>query len=640
MTDAPARPDRARFAQAVDEANIPVLLMLLVQMTGDLRWMEAPYRPRRAVGLDDNDDGRLPPEIQAEIRAAALDAILAWRAGRPLAIAEPDPALLEEMLACAMGERPPAGYGEIVAEGLGLARHSLSEPAPAPEGFRVVVIGAGASGICAAIRLRERGIETTILEKNGDYGGTWLENRYPAAGVDTPSAIYAYSFAPHDWSRPFALRDEIHGYVAGVARKFGLPEITRFNTAVTRADWDEAAKLWRIEAEGPDGTVRLEAEAVISCVGVLNIPKTPTIPGLESFPGPAFHTARWPEDLDVTGKRVAVVGNGASAMQVVPAIAERTEHLTVYARSPQWAAPFPQFGRRIPEGVRMLMREVPLYRAWHRQRMTWTFNDRVHGSLQKDPDWPHPARALNASNDAHRRYFEDYVRAELGERQDLAPLVIPNYPPFGKRMLMDNGWFRTVARPDVTLVADRLAEIDGAELVAGDGTRREADVLVLAIGFVTARMLGNYEVRGRGGRLLSEVWDDDDPRAYLGTTVPGFPNFFMLLGPNVGLGHGGSIIANVEMQTDYILALLDAMFARRAAAMEVRGDVHDAYNERVDAAHEKMVWTHPGMTNWYRNDRGRVVALTPWRNDDFWRMTRKADPDDYVFERAGLEAAR
>ncbi|SDW10540.1 4-hydroxyacetophenone monooxygenase [Albimonas donghaensis] len=639
MTDA-ASADRARFAAAVADANIPVLLMLLVQMTGDLRWMQAPYRPRRAIGLDDNDDGGLPPGIQSEIRDAALDAILTWRAGRPLAIAEPDPALLEEMLACAMAERPPEGYGEIIAEGLGLARHSLSEPVPAPEGFRVIVIGGGASGICAAIRLRERGIATTLIEKNDDYGGTWLENRYPAAGVDTPNAIYAYSFAPHDWTRPFALRDEIHGYLSGVARDFRLPEITRFGTTVTRADWDEGARIWRVEAEGPDGREVLEAEAVISCVGVLNIPKTPTIPGLDSFPGPAFHTARWPEGLDVTGKRVAVVGNGASAMQVVPAIAERTEHLTVYARSPQWAAPFPQFGREIPEGVRMLLREVPLYRAWHRQRMTWTFNDRVHGSLQKDPDWPHPDRALNASNDAHRRHFEDYVRAELGERQDLAPLVIPTYPPFGKRMLMDNGWFRTMARPDVTLVADRLAEVDGAELVAGDGARREADVLVLAIGFVTARMLGNYQVTGRGGRLLSEVWDDDDPRAYLGTTVPGFPNFFMLLGPNVGLGHGGSIIANVEMQTDYVLALLDALFARRAEAIEVREDVHDAYNARVDAAHEKMVWTHPGMTNWYRNDRGRVVALTPWRNDDFWRMTRKADPDDYVFDRAPAEAAR
>lgn len=634
MNDAmqPGTADQARrLAEGVAMANIPTLLMVLVQATGDLKWLEAPYAPRRGRGLDDNDSGGLPEAVQAEIRAAALEAMAGMQAGKPLALPEPAPDLLARMLAVSMAEEVPGEYGENIAAGLGIGPHARRpQRLAAPEGFRVLIVGAGISGICAGIRLQQAGVAFEIWEKDEAAGGTWYENRYPGCGVDTPNHLYSFSFARHDWEHYFALRDELYGYFRGVAEDHGLMDHITLNARVERCRWDDAAQEWEVTVAHDGRTLTRRANVVISGVGVLNIPQVPPIKGLETFPGLSFHTAHWPEGLDLAGKRVAVVGNGATAMQIVPAIADRTEHLTVFARSKQWAAPFPQFRQKVPAPVRDLLREVPLYQAWYRQRLAWTFNDRIHPTLQKDPDWPHPERSLNAVNDRHREQFVEYVKAELGDRQDLLDKVLPDFPPFGKRMLLDNGWYRTVARPDVTLVAEHLAEVQGDVLVAGDGSEHRAEVLILATGFKAAEILSSMEVAGRGGRRIAEAWDGDDARAYLGTTVAGFPNLFTLLGPNVGLGHGGSIIGSIENQMDYVMSALAQMFAHGAAEIEVRGEVYDAYNARVDAAHERMVWTHRGMSNWYRNSRGRVVAITPWRNDDFWRMTRRADPDDYI----------
>jgi 4-hydroxyacetophenone monooxygenase len=624
--------DRRALLEGVKQANIPTLIPVLVQLTGDRKWLERPYAPRKGRGLDDNDTGGLPGPIQDEIKSAAHEAIANWLDGAPVALARPDDALLARMLSVSMGEAAPPEYGEIIAADMGLASHRLGRAPRAPTDFCVAIVGAGVSGICAAIKLRELGIACEIFEKAADFGGTWWENTYPGAGVDTPNHIYSFSFAKNDWSRYFALQGELLDYFVDVADRHGLRQCTRFNTAVRRIVWDDASQKWNVELRGPGGDAEhVVASVVISAVGALNNPLIPGIPGLETFPGPVFHTAQWPGDVDVRGKRVAVVGNGASAMQVVPAIAEQVGHLAIFARSKQWAAPFPQFQKKVPGPVRALLRNVPLYYAWYRQRLAWTFNDRIHESLQKDPNWPHPERSLNAVNDGHRSFFTDYVVEELGERRDLLEKVLPDYPPYGKRMLLDNGWYRAIARDNVTLIADRLAEVRGRTLVASGGEAHEADILVLATGFTAVEFLASFDVIGRRGRVLREQWGKDNARAYLGATIPGFPNLFTLLGPNVGLGHGGSVIKAVELQVDYVLSVLERMFERGAASVEVREDVCEGYNARVDEAHQRMVWTHRGTDNWYRNSRGRVVAITPWRNDDFWRMTRQANANDYVF---------
>lgn len=628
--------DRALLKQGVDQANIPALLMTLVQLTGDRKYIAAPYIPRKARGLDDNDSGGLSEEIQADVREAAWAAISAWVDGQELALARPSNTELSAMLTIAMDETVPPEYGDAIAAGLRLDPEP--EAAPAAKALKAIIIGAGISGMAAAVRLREMGIEHTIFEKNEGFGGTWWENRYPGCGVDTPYLTYTFSFRPNDWTAYFPLRDEIENYLRETAQESGLYDHARFGTKVERAEWLSDRNQWQVTVCTPDGTEEVHyADIVMSAVGILNIPVVPDIKNLSGFAGRVVHTCDWPDDVDLKGKRVAVVGNGASAMQVVPAIADQVAELNIFARSKQWAAPFPQFRKPIPDGVRYLMQVVPLYRAWVEQRLTWTFNDRLHDTLFRDPEWPEPARAVNAANDGHRRFFTRYMREELGDREDLIPLLLPDYPPYGKRMLLDNGWYRTLRKPHVHLIPQRLSEVRGSTLVAGDGQEIEADVLILATGFQAANMLGSYDVIGRDGRVLREFWEGDNVAAYLGTLVPGFPNFFIVLGPNIGAGHGGSMFRIIENQVHYATRVINALAESQASSVEVREDVYFDYRDKIDAAHEKLVWTHPGTSNWYRNSRGRVTAITPWRNDAFWRMSREVNRDDLMFDTAKIE---
>ncbi len=614
----------------IDQANIPTLLLVLVQLTGDQKWLRDPYAPRRGRGVDDNDSGNLSEDIQKAIRSAACDAIFAWVRGLAPALPRPDRPFLAHMLSVAMSEDVPAQYGDVIAAAMKFEDEPAGAKAPAHT--KAIIIGGGVSGICAAIKLHEMGVECQILEKNSEFGGTWWENRYPGCGVDTPNLTYTFSFAPTDWSRYFPLQREILNYLIQTATRHGLRKCVAFETTVKQARWREKDMQWEVLATDKEGReTRHIADIVISAAGVLNTPSVPQIPGLQSFAGPVFHSSQWPDDLDVAAKRVAVVGNGASAMQLVPAIAPQVSQLTIFARSKQWAAPFPQFGKQVPDAVRYLINTVPLYHLWYEQRLSWTFNDRVHGTLFKDPAWKEPQLSVNAINDGHRRFFTSYVISELGSRQDLLPHVLPDYPPFAKRMLLDNGWYRTLTRDNVRLIPHHLAEVRGHELLGGNGETAQADVLILATGFKATELLNSYEVIGRNGRSLKDFWQTDDASAYLGSTVPGFPNFFILLGPNVGSGHGGSMIRNIECQAHYALSVLRTMFEKRASAAEVREDIYENYKKRIDDAHEKMVWTHPGVESWYKNTRGRVIAITPWRNDAFWRMTRQANPDDYVW---------
>ncbi len=628
--------DRQRYAEAISTANVPCLLMVLVQLTGDRRWLDDPYRVRRAPGMGDNDTGGLADDVQREVRDAALAAILAWKEDGEVALPDPPPDLLVDMLRAATGEPVPDEYGAFTAAQLAGDRR-VAAPISGAEALDLVIVGAGASGIAAAVYFEQAGIPFTILERNDDVGGVWHENRYPGAGVDTPNHLYSFSFMAHDWPMYFALQPDVHAYLRAVADEFGLRDRIRFGTEVVDAEWVEGDQRWRVRVRptgrSDDAGDVLDARILISATGIFNPPRFPDIDGLDRFAGPVVHTARWRPDVQLDGKRVAVIGNGASAMQVCPEIHRRVDRLTIFQRSTHWAAPFDQFRRAVPEPIRFLLREVPLYRAWYRVRLGWTFNDRVHAALQKDPDWEHADRSLNAINDGHRQFFERYIEAELGDRTDLLATVVPPYPPFGKRMLMDNGWYRMLRSPAVELVDSPVAEIDGDTIRTGDGRSFEADVLIVATGFDVLNFGTAFEVRGRNGESLRERWGDDG-RAYMGMAVPGFPNFFVLYGPNTQPGHGGSLIFVIEMLLDYLLDVFAQMADGGVTSIEVREDVHDRYNERIDAAHEQMVWTHPGMETYYRNSAGRVVVNYPWRNVDLYAATRRADLDDFVVRSA------
>jgi 4-hydroxyacetophenone monooxygenase len=312
-------------------------------------------------------------------------------------------------------------------------------------------------------------------------------------------------------------------------------------------------------------------------------------------------------------------------MQLVPSIADRVASVAVYQRSAQWARPVAGYSDPIAEGAQWLLAHLPFYVQWYRFNMFWRYGDGLLPFLRKDPNWPHPDRAVNKGNDRHREELTDFILSELKDRPDLVEKCLPTYPPYGKRILLDNGWFRTLTRPNVELVTDKIDRLAREGVVTSDGKLRPADIIVVSTGFKVTEMAARLNITGRDGKRLAEVWAGDNPTAYLGLTVPDFPNFFCMLGPNSGPAHGGSVIFQSECQSRYITACLVDMIEHGIAAIDVRQEVHDRYVREVDREHEQMIWTHPGMTTYYRNSRGRVFSAMPWRFVDYWKMTH--DPD-------------
>jgi 4-hydroxyacetophenone monooxygenase len=551
----------------------------------------------------------------------------------------PDHATILEMMSFMVGEHVSDEYVPMMLEELALdgADHrsthweSRSAMRARAANRRVVVIGAGMSGILAAIRLEEAGIAYTVIEKNDAVGGTWYENRYPGCRVDVASQFYSYSFDMRpDWSEYFPRREEIHRYFESCVDRYGIRPHIRFGTEVVRARWDEAASNWELELNGADGQVTtMRADAIISAVGQLNRPKYPDIPGLDRFRGRVAHTGAWPQDLEWEGKRVAVIGTGASAFQLVPAIAPRSAHVTVFQRSPVWMFPNALYHEGVSAEHQWVLRHVPYYKRWLRFLLFYPGSDAALPVWTMDPTWPHPERAVNARNDEQRKHLTAWIASQVGDDPELFAKVLPDYPVGGKRMLQDNGsWLGALKRPNVDLVTDAIAAIDETAVIDAAGRRHEVDVIALATGFHADRFLAPMTIIGRGGTDLREQWGDE-ASAYLGITVPGFPNFFCLYGPGTNLAHAGSIIFHSECQVRYILGCLRQSF-EHDVPLDCRPDAYEAYTQRLRAALKRMVWSHRGVHNWYQNARGVVVATSPWRLVDYWRWTREPDLADYL----------
>lgn len=623
---------------ALSSANIPTLLMVLVHLTGDDRWLEPPFKPTHAQGLDDNDSGGLPEDVQERIRAAVLDSVVAYRKGK-LTPTSPTPEKVARMLAVALDEDVPPAYGPLLAEELGTKSRDVEFDCAPPSNFHAVIIGAGLSGICAAIKLARANVPFTILEKNPDIGGTWLENTYPGVGVDTPSHLYSFSFAKNtSWSRYFAKANEVFDYLTTLVDTHDVRRLIEFDTEVERADYDEHAGQWNIRARRNGESRNIRATVLISAVGMVNRPSVPDIPGLDTFDGPVMHTAQWDHTVDITGRRVAVIGTGASAMQLVPTVVDDARRVTIFQRSKQWAVPHPNYHRRVSREVKTLMDEIPFYIGWYRLRSFWNFSDRLHSTIQVDPSWDHPERSVNANNERHRLFLTRYMSEQLGGREDLIAACVPDYPPYGKRPLIDNGWFRMMLRADVDLVDEGVARIEPHHVISESGDKYPADVLVMATGFKTLQMLYPMDIRGtKGQSLRGQTWPIDDARAYLGITVPGYPNFFILNGPNTNAGHGGSAIHSTEFQVRYMLQALKFMFDNDVASIDPDENAYERYNTELDEALALTVWAHPGMTTYYRNSAGRIVIASPWKYLEYWSRTEEFDPNDYTV-RYGAES--
>ena len=499
--------------------------------------------------------------------------------------------------------------------------------------FKVLIIGAGMSGLCMAIKLREAGIPFQLIEKNDTVGGTWYENRYPGCGVDTPNHFYSFSFDPnHDWTQHFSKRDELWSYLERCADTYDIRRHVTFNTEVTTVRYDTDRRRWQVTIKpviGPEQT--LEANVVVSAVGQLNRPSIPEIPGLDRFQGPAFHTAQWDSTVELEGRRVAMIGTGASGMQTGPSIADTVKHLTIFQRTPHWAAHNPNYHATVSEGKKWVLKNVPFYAKWYRFQLYWASADGLHASLQMDPNWHMPDLSLNEANQQSRETLIAHIKNEIGDNPELLAKVVPPYPPYGKRMLRDNHWYRMLTQPHVDLISESIDHIVEDGIVTSDGNKHPAEVLILATGFQAGRMMQPMAVHGQDNVTLTELWGDDNPRAHIGITVPKFPNLFLLYGPNTNLGHGGSAIFHTECQVRYIMTCLRELIETGHQVMECRQEPHDTYNEKVDEAHRNMVWAHRGVRNWSKNASGRVTTNSPWRLVDYWKMTAELNPEDFIF---------
>ncbi len=479
---------------------------------------------------------------------------------------------------------------------------------------RIAVIGTGFAGICMGIRLLKSGIKDfIILEKSGSIGGTWRDNTYPGAACDVVSHLYSYSFEPNpDWSRMFATQDEILTYTLHCVEKYGLRPFIRLNHDVTGGTFNEAAAQWRIHLKDRED---ITAQIWINGMGPLNRAVMPDISGLKDFTGTAFHSMHWRHDHDLSGKRVAVVGTGASAIQIVPNIAEKVGELHLYQRTAAWVLRKPDRPMKLWE--QRLFRSLPFTQKLYRNFFYW-LNELTVIALVKHPSLTRFIRAM-----ALRHMSKAGLSAELKAK------LTPDYTIGCKRILPSNNYYPTFLRPNVHLHTNGIDRIDGNCIISKDGTRTDVDTLILATGFEAADFPQAFKVKGRDGRCLNEEWKTG-PEAYLGTLVKGFPNMFLIIGPNTGLGHS-SMILMMEAQVNLILSCIREMDRRGKRSVEVLPDVQDAYNVEIQQRLEGTVW-NSGCVSWYQTEDGKNTSLWPGHTFEFMRRTAVAKPAEMMWK--------
>ncbi len=618
------------------EAEVPPLLPALAYVTGDLSLLRDDLRPDPILmGLP---QGGMSAEQQTTARALALDTLVRFRDDGSQVAPPPARDDLLRIAAHVVGGADLVEYLPLLEEELALRGDDRRAPQwhkadVAPEtDFRVAVIGAGMSGLLTAHRLTQAGVDVVVLEKNPEVGGTWYENQYPGCRVDNPNHNYSYSFAQrHDWPLHFSTQDVLLDYFRDCAQEFGVRDRIRFDTEVVSATWHDDDAAWTLVVRTTDGTEdTVTAQAVVSAVGQLNRPRYPDIPGRDTFTGTAFHSARWDHDAPIDGARVAVIGTGASSVQFTPEIAPRAGHLTLFSRTPPWLGPSADYHDAVSDGQKWLYAHLPSYSEWNRFWMFWRMGDGSLPGVRVDPEWDTSNGSVSAINDFMRTMLTAYLEQQFADRPDLLPHMIPSYPPGAKRMLRDNGvWAGALTRENVTVVTETIREITPTGIVTTDGVEHDVDVIVYGTGFQASHFLTPMRVFGRGGVELHEQWNGE-ARAYLGLTIPGFPNFFCLYGPNTNIVINGSIIYFSECGVRYLVGCIELLLRGGHASVEVRKDVHDEYNERVDAENRLMAWGCSDVNSWYKNDSGRVTQNWPFTLLEYWQRTLAPDPDDYV----------
>ncbi|MBB5705314.1 flavin-containing monooxygenase [Sphingopyxis panaciterrulae] len=626
--------DEAFIRRMLKQANMNVLRLALYQQTRDpeLAAMEV---------VTEGRDGS--PFLFTRVRREHYDRIqekaLAYLLNAPRAAPPPTRAEAAVMMEMFLGKTLSVEHLEFGWEDLsfeGFARRACWEKKPAAEilgQYHVTIVGAGFSGLLAGIQLDLLGIPYRIIERQAGIGGTWYLNDYPEARVDITSFIYQFKFEKdYPWKSHYATQAELQDYLAHIVDKYRLRDRIHLSTALQDARWDAEKAKWTLRVRHPDGRVETtDSDFVISASGLFSTPRLPDIPGIETFGGKMFHTTAWDHGYDYAGKRVAVIGTGSTGAQLVRGVAETAGSLTIYQRTPNWVNPTPGYRNPVSTELRWLLDNMPGYAAWYSYHH-FTSQLQVEDLQMLDPEWRASGGLINEKNDRLREDLQAYVRSKVGDDDELYAKLIPDYAPLSRRLVVDNDWYDTLLRDNVTLQTNGIARFTETGIIANDGTLEDYDLVVLSAGFDVERYLWPVEYIGREGVTLKDLWEKDGARAHLTMTLPGFPNFAIMYGPNAGIVTG-SFHSWIEVLSRYICGLITHTIEGDARSFEVRHEAYQSYNDRMDVALKAMLLEEEGGGGgYYINSFGRPGVSLPWTLEQWYALIRTPDFDEFRFE--------
>lgn len=629
--------ETAQLKAAIDVLDPIVALLSLVQITGD-RSLLSQYGPLLDGSQDTTreaflavDGANEKSEVAEEAAKAVRELLFKAEEVRYCpAMPHIDMPLFREMVRLATGVELPEMSIEPAYQHAGFTTDTrVRKPAQLPpSGFKALVVGAGMIGINAAVKLKQAGIDFTILEAMEEIGGNWLTNTYPGAAVDTPSRNYSFSFAPNaSWTKYYPNGSEFLSYLSRVADDFDLIRKIQFGTWVEGAQWDEANSVWVVNAVRNGQRETHTANALIMAVGPNNSPKYPNVKNLDAFGGPVIHSAEWDHSVDLTGKKVVLVGTGCSGVQVATAIADQVGSLTIVQRQPEHIMPNPQAHAPVDPLERWAMENIPYVVNWKRLQGLSSQMQNMPGMISIDEEHQAKTGGVSPLNDALRQMCDQYLEASFPDDPEMVALLKPSYPVFAKRPILDCGFYETLKKPNVNIVRGALAECDATGVILADGSRIDCDVLLLSTGY-NLFFGTQFDIVGREGKTLKETFEPH-PFSYEGMLIPGFPNFVFTGAPYSYLVANHAIVS--EQQIHYTLEMLQWMIDENLASIEVSPEATKAFVDDVDAAIAKTTWSQCGDAHgYYRHSSGKVILAIPRHNSRIWHDLRQPRVEDFI----------
>ncbi|MGW0172374.1 flavin-containing monooxygenase [Rhodococcus sp. NPDC003322] len=631
-------PGRSYVERAVECADVNALRMALYQATRDAEI--AAITPERVFGPG-ADTVVFADDDVARIRTKAVEYLLTEpdEAALPIPSREEIVELLEMAEARALGPDDLIMRHHIPAFADMPFRARWTGEKVVPEGYHVAIVGAGFAGVAMGVQLAQLGIPFTVYERRDEVGGVWSVNTYPDVRVDTLSFTYEYGFEKkYPWTEYFARQSDVREYIDHVARKYGVYEHIRFGSDVQAARFDETTQRWTLtvrgeDSAGDDSVTEVQANVVVAASGVFATPRDLPVEGVPGFTGQIVHTTAWSEDVEYAGKKVAIIGNGSTGVQLLSKVAEKAESVAVYQRTPQWISPRVNYGMPIADELQWLIQKMPFYWNWIKYVAGLSTID-LRNVITPDEEWIASGGDVSKRNDMLREILVGYISSQVDERQDLIDQLVPDYPPMTRRPVVDNNWYASLTRNNVELVTTPIERMTETAIVTADGEARDVDLVIAAVGFQTEKYIWPTQYYGIGGVTLEDVWSAQGAQAHLGMTVPGFPNMFMLYGPNSQpVASGSGLPTWFEIWTHYIAAGIVGMLENGRTSMVIRQAAFDDYNDRLHEEAKKLIYLLPSSAkekNYYVNEFGRLQMNAPWTGEKFYELC--ASPDESHFE--------